>query len=167
MSGDERRTEALANLRASATVSGGRLVPAMSQVSRAMGIPRTTLQRWWAESDGRVEGELVDRASAVVAAEVEQTMRQWVAPCLRNWRRMVEALTSDATVTAVERMAAKDPEGAARTVVLVGKVLEAAPTIARLGDDGAPQGGTGRLDEVRRLLEGHADGRALLTVAGG
>ena len=164
MTNDERRLQAIAMLRASAE---GGTAPAWTQVSNGTGIHRTQLRRWWEAAQQQPEGELVERAADKVGRDVEKTMRQWVAPCLRNWRRMVEALTSDATVTAVERMAAKDPEGAARTVVLVGKVLEAAPVIARLGDDGAPKGGTGRLDEVRRLLEGHADGRALLATSGG
>ena len=80
---------------------------------------------------------------------------------------MVEAVTDEKAVESLRKLARTDLEAASRTVMLVGKILEAAPTIARLGDDGAPKGGTGRLDEVRRLLEGHADGRALLTVAGG
>jgi hypothetical protein len=80
---------------------------------------------------------------------------------------MVEALTSPEAVASVVALIHDDPEAGARTVALTGKVLEAVPVISRIGDDGAPRGGTARLDEVRRILEGHADGRALLTVAGG
>jgi len=161
---DERRLQALAMLRASAA---GGTAPAWSQVSRETGVHRQQLVRWWEAAQQQPEGELVERAADKVGREVEQTMREWVGPRLRGWRKMVEALTSDEAVAGVVSLIREDPEAGARTVVLVGKVLEAAPTIARLGDDGAPKGGTGRLDEVRRLLEGHADGRALLTVAGG
>ncbi len=160
----DERLSALAMLRASAA---GGSTPAWTQVSRETGIHRTQLRRWWEAAQSQPEGELVERAADKVAGEVEKTMRQWIAPCQRGWREMVEAVTDEKAVESLRKLARTDLEAASRTVMLVGKILEAAPVIARLGDDGAPKGGTGRLDEVRRLLEGHADGRALLATSGG
>lgn len=159
---DPERADALAKLRASAQVKGGRLAPAWSQVAAETGIPRTTLQRWWAAAEAQPEGEVIERAATVVQGEVEQSMREWIRGPMMRWRKMVDAVTSDKTVASVQALAADDPEAAARTVVLVSKILESAPVIARLGDDEGPRGGTTLLDRVRAQLESMSDGRALL-----
>lgn len=158
----DERADALAKLRASAQNKGGRLAPAWSQVAAETGIPRTTLQRWWAAAEAQPDGEVVERAAMVVQAEAEETMRDWLRPALKGFRKMVSRVTSDEMVAEVETLVKSDPEAATRIVVMVGKILEAAPVIARLGDDGAPRGGTGRLDEVRQRLMERSAGRALL-----
>lgn len=158
----DERCDALAKLRASAQVKDGRLAPAWSQVAAETGIPRTTLQRWWAAAEAQPDGEVIERAATVVQAEAEEAMGRWIRPRLKGWRRMVEHVTSDKMQAEVETLVKSDPEAATRIVVMVGKILEAAPVIARLGDDGAPRGGTGRLDEVRQRLMERSTGRALL-----
>lgn len=158
----DERSDALAKLRASAQVKGGRLAPAWSQVAAETGIPRTTLQRWWAAAEAQPDGEVIERAAMVVQAEAEESMRGWLRPALRGWRRMVTRVTSDRMLAQIDRLADEDPEAAARTVGMIGKILEAAPVIARLGDDEGPRGGTALLDRVRAQLESMSDGRALL-----
>lgn len=164
MSDDDRRAEALGALRASATERNGKLVPAWSAVARDLGIPRATLVRWWQTSHfaAPVEGELVEQAATVVQSEVQQSMREWIRGPMMRWRQMVDIVTSEKAIARLDKMHDSDPESAARTLVMVTKVLESAPVIARLGDDEGPKGGTALLDRVRAQLESMSDGRALL-----
>jgi len=161
----QRRVRAIAALRASARLGDdGELVPAYSQVARQLGEERTQLRRWWAEKHAGVapmEGEVIEDAAHRLRAEAEQSIRAWVKGPMERWRRMVEVVTSEDAVRYVEDLARRDFEAAARSVALIGKVLEAVPVVHRIGEDATDPGGTSRLEEVRRRLERTQTGRML------